>query len=105
MPDPSDPSFNKIRGSIERAGKNGPIQGSNADTIKQSMIYVVERIKDYDAKLLLTVHDEVIVEVREDQTEEVASIVSQSLVDGFAEFFKTVKMEADALVGDCWLKG
>jgi len=105
LPDPSDPSFNKIRGSVERAGKNGPIQGSNADTIKQSMIYVIERIKDYDAKLLLTVHDEVIVEVREDQSEEVASIVSQSLIDGFAEFFKTVKMEADALIGDCWLKG
>ena len=105
LPDPSDPSFNKIRGSVERAGKNGPIQGSNADTIKQSMIYVVERVKNYDAKLLLTVHDEVIVEVREDQSEEVASIVSNSLVDGFAEFFKTVKMEADALIGDCWLKG
>jgi len=105
LPEPSDPTFNKLRGSIERAGKNHPIQGSNADTIKQSMIYVVERIKNYDAKLLLTVHDEVIVEVREDQTEEVASIVSQSLIDGFAEFFKTVKMEADALVGDCWLKG
>ena len=105
LPEPSDPTFNKIRGSIERAGKNGPIQGSNADTIKQSMVYIVERIREYDAKLLLTVHDEVIVEVREDQVEEVSSIVSQCLVDGFAEFFHEVKMEADALIGDCWLKG
>jgi len=105
LPEPTDPMFNKIRGSVERAGKNCPIQGSNADTIKQAMIYIIERIKNYDAKLLLTVHDEVIVEVREDQSGEVASIVSQSLIDGFAEFFHTVKMEADALVGDCWLKG
>lgn len=105
LPDPSDPTFHKMKGSVERAGKNTPIQGSNADTIKQAMIYVVERIKDYDAKLLLTVHDELIVEVREDQAEEVAPIISQCLIDGFAEFFHTVKMEADALIGDCWLKG
>ncbi len=105
LPDPSDPNFHRMRGSVERAGKNTPIQGSNADTIKQAMIYVIDRIKNYDAKLLLTVHDEIIVEVKEDQAEEVAPIVSQSLVDGFAEFFHTVKMEADTLVGDCWLKG
>jgi len=105
LPDPSDPNFHRMKGSVERAGKNTPIQGSNADTIKQSMIYTVDRIKNHDAKLLLTVHDEIIVEAREDQAEEVSQIVSQSLVDGFAEFFHTVKMEADALVGDCWLKG
>jgi DNA polymerase-1 len=69
------------------------------------MVYVVERIKGYDARLLLTVHDEVVVEVREDQVEEVTPIVEQSVKDGFGEFFKTVHMEADALVGDCWLKG
>lgn len=105
LPEPTDPLFNKMRGVVERAGKNHPIQGSNADTIKQAMIYIVERIKNYDAKLLLTVHDEVIVEAREDQIEEVAPIVSQCLIDGFAEFFHVVKMEADALIGDCWLKG
>jgi len=105
LPDPSDSMFNRLRGSVERAGKNHPVQGSNADTIKQAMIYVYEHIKNYDAKLILTVHDEVIVEVKEDQSEEVAPIVSQCLVNGFAEFFKTVKMEAAALIGDCWLKG
>jgi len=105
LPDPSDTNFNRLRGSVERAGKNHPIQGSNADTIKQSMIYVNDRIKNYDAKLILTVHDEVVVEVREDQSEEIAPMISQCLVDGFAEFFKTVKMEAASLIGDCWLKG
>ena len=105
LPEPSDPNFHKMKGSVERAGKNAVIQGSCADAIKQAMIYVIDRIKNYDAKLLLTVHDEVIVEVREDQAKEAASIVSQSLVDGFAEFFHVVKMEADALIGDCWLKG
>jgi DNA polymerase I len=105
LPSPDDPTFNKIRGSVERAGRNMRIQAGNADAIKKAMIYVVERLKDYDAKLLLTVHDEIIVESREDITEEVSDIVSTSMIDGFAEFFKSVKMKTDTLIGDCWLKG
>jgi len=105
LPDPSSKDFNKMRGGIERQGKNHPIQGTNACTIKQSMNYIVERIKSYDARLLLTVHDEVIVESREDQAEEVSQIVSQSMVDGFAEFVPEVRMVADADIADYWVKG
>ncbi len=105
LPDPGDRDFNKIKGRVERAGKNHPIQGSNADTIKQSMIFVIDRIKSYDARLLLTVHDEVIVEAKEEQVEEVSKVVAGCLVDGFGEFFSNIKMEADALIGDHWLKG
>ena len=105
LPDPDHRDFNKIKGSIERQGKNHPIQGTNADTIKQSMIYIVDRIKDYDAKLLLTVHDEVIVEAREDQAEEVSGVVSQAMVDGFAAFVPELVMEADADIENYWVKG
>jgi DNA polymerase I-like protein with 3'-5' exonuclease and polymerase domains len=105
MPDPSSKDFNKMRGGIERQGKNHPIQGTNACTIKQSMNYIVERIKPYDAKLLLTVHDEVIVEARSDQAQEVSAVVSQSMIDGFAEFVPEVKMKADADVENYWVKG
>jgi DNA polymerase I-like protein with 3'-5' exonuclease and polymerase domains len=105
LPEPNDPDFNKIKGRVERKGKNHPIQGSNADTIKQAMIFIEKRIRPYDARLLSTVHDEVIVEVREDQAEEVRPLVDQCLVDGFSEFIDTVEMRADGLVGDCWLKG
>lgn len=105
LPDPSDPTFKKVRGSVERQGKNHPIQGSNADTIKQAMVYVVERIKGYDARLLLTVHDEIIVEAREDQAEEVARIVEGSICDGFNKYFDLVKMKANADVADYWMKG
>jgi DNA polymerase I-like protein with 3'-5' exonuclease and polymerase domains len=104
LPDPTDAAFNRIKGSVERQGKNHPIQGSNADTIKQAMINTVQRIRGYDARLLSTVHDEVIVEVREDQLEEVVPIVESSVIDGFGEFFTKVKMKADAMVADHWVK-
>jgi len=35
---------------------------------------------------------------------EVGKIVSQSLIDGFGEYFSLIPMEADTLIGPCWLK-
>jgi len=107
LPEPNDPNFNRIKGSVERRGKNTPIQGSNADTIKQAMVYTVERLEPYDARLLSVVHDEVIVEVKDEQVEEVKPVVEKSVIDGFAEFFDpaVVEMKADADVGDHWIKG
>lgn len=104
MPPFDHPDRKKIQGSIERQGKNAGIQGSNADTIKEAMILIVERIKPYDAQLLLTVHDEVVVEAREDQKYEVAEVVAKCLVDGFGKYFSKIPMETDALIGPCWLK-
>lgn len=104
MPPYDHPDRRKMQGSIERQGKNAGIQGSNADTIKEAMILLVERLKPYDAKLILTVHDEVVVEVVEEQKREVAPVVAQSLVDGFGRYFDLIPMETDTLIGPCWLK-
>lgn len=106
LPDYSDPNFKRVKAGIERQAKNAGIQGANADTIKQSMIYLVERLENsgYDARLISTVHDEVIVETKAEQRYEVAKIVSKSLIDGFGHYFHLIPMEADALIGPCWLK-
>ncbi len=107
VPPYGHPDRKKVQRSVERAAKNAGIQGANADTIKESMILVVERLEKsgLDAKLLLTVHDEVVVEVRDDQIKEASGIVSDSLIDGFATYFSKIPMETDALEGPCWLKG
>ena len=70
------------------------------------MILLVDRLVKggYDAKLLLSVHDEVVVEVKNDQKYEVGKIVSQCLIDGFGKYFSLIPMEADSLIGPCWLK-
>lgn len=107
FPDHTDPLFNRVKASIERQAKNAGIQGANADTIKQSMIYLVDRLEKggYDSRLVSTVHDEVICETAYDQRYEVSKVISQSLVDGFGHYFDTIPMESDALIGPCWLKG
>ena len=104
LPEPSDPTFNRMKGNVERRGKNHPIQGSNADTIKQSMIYCIDKIKSLDARLLLTVHDEIIVEAKEECVPEAKRLVESSVIEGFAEFFSVVKMKVDAKVADRWMK-
>lgn len=101
------PDRKKMQRAVERAAKNAGIQGANADTVKEAMILIVDRLErsGLDAKLLLTVHDEVVVEAREDQCKETSEIVSQALIDGFGRYFSKIPMETDALMGPCWLKG
>ncbi len=106
LPEYGHKDFDKRKRAIEREGKNAIIQGANADTIKEAMILVVKRLEERNmkSKLLLTVHDEVVVESPFNEQEEVKEIVSKSLIDGFGKYFSLIPMEADALVGPCWLK-
>ena len=107
IPGSEDPNRPKIIGAVGRKGMNAPIQGSNADTIKKAMVLCVERLEKLNcgAKLLLTVHDEIIVSTPKTHTKEVSKIVSSSLIDGFGHYFHKIPMEADAVVGPCWIKG
>lgn len=106
LPEYGHPDFDMKKRSVEREGKNAIIQGANADTIKEAMIYVVKRLEERNmkSKLLLTVHDELVVEAPLDEREEAKHIVSQSLIDGFGRYFTLIPMKTDALTGPCWLK-
>jgi DNA polymerase I-like protein with 3'-5' exonuclease and polymerase domains len=106
LPEYGHPDFDKKKRAIEREGKNAIIQGANADTIKESMILAVNRLEERNmkSKLLLTVHDEIVVEAPYNEQEEARAIVSQSLIDGFGKYFSLIPMKTDALVGPCWLK-
>jgi DNA polymerase-1 len=106
LPEYHHPSYKDVAKAVERQGMNQPIQGGNADTIKQSMIYLVDRLEksSYDARLLLTVHDEVVVEAKHEERYEVRKLVEQSLIDGFGRYFSLIPMETEGLLGPCWLK-
>ena len=79
------PELNNSNGMLrafgERVARNAPIQGTAADIIKIAMIRVRERLKKEipTAKLILQVHDELIVECERADAERVCSILSEEM--------------------------
>ena len=76
LPELSDRSYN-IRQFGERAAMNSPIQGTAADIIKLAMVRVQEALEKAGmrARLILQVHDELIVEAPEDEAETVRAML------------------------------
>ena len=66
------------RGSL-RAAANAPIQGSSADLIKIAMVNLHQALQPYQARLLLQVHDELVLEVPPDEWEVVRSLVKTTM--------------------------
>lgn len=64
---------------IGRQVVNARIQGTAADIMKLSLIRLSVALRPYDAKLLVTVHDEVIVEANDNQLEEVKQVVKKTM--------------------------
>ncbi|HEX3053554.1 MAG TPA: DNA polymerase I [Aggregatilineaceae bacterium] len=89
------------RQRAEREAINMPIQGTAADIMKIAMIDLAKRLPDVcpKAKLLLQVHDELVLEVPEDDIERVAAEVVQTME---AAFDLKAPLRADAKVGLNW---
>ena len=67
-----------VRGNAERMATNAPIQGTAADLLKLAMIALDENLGD-DGSMLLTVHDEIVIEVPESKAKKVAGIVKETM--------------------------
>ena len=100
IPELSASNFN-IRSGAERIALNTPIQGTAADLIKLAMIRVENALNEHypEAKLLLQVHDELIVECPADMAEAVAALVSREM-QAVAEL--KVPLQAEAKIGESW---
>ena len=96
-------SNNNIRNFGERAAKNTAIQGTAADIIKIAMVKVAKRLKDerLKAKLVLQVHDELIVEAPIDEADRAARILDEEM-EHAANL--GVPLRADVSRGQNWLE-
>ncbi len=102
IPDIKSSNFN-IRQGAERIALNTPIQGTAADLIKLAMIRVYKALQDakLQAKLLLQVHDELIVECPAEEEEQVRAIVTEQMEQA-AQL--TVPLVAEAKSGKTWFE-
>jgi len=64
-----------VRSAAERMAMNTPLQGSAADIIKLAMIGVENRLKDKKSKMILQIHDELIIDAAKDEADEVMNIL------------------------------
>jgi DNA polymerase-1 len=90
-----------LRGAGERMAINMPIQGTAADIQKIAMIRVDDRVRaaGLRARLLLTVHDELLFEVPRDEVEALAAILRETME---AALPLSVPLIVDVKVGDDW---
>ncbi len=93
---------NAIRRSFgERVAMNMPIQGTAADIIKIAMVKVFHRLKNEvpEAKLIMQVHDELIIEAPEDKKEKVEKLLKETMEDACK---MAVPFIADVASGKTW---
>lgn len=85
----------------ERVAMNAPIQGTAADVIKMAMIRVYDRLlnEGLEARMILQIHDELLIEAPEREKEKVMAILEEEM-PGAADF--PVKLEAEAHWGMDW---
>ncbi len=99
--------YDVVNSQTERFMANGlVVHNCNADMTKMALVYLRESLRagNYDARVVNTVHDEIVVEVRQDQADEVCHLVEAEMIRAGAEILKDVPVVADAKVGDYWSK-
>lgn len=100
LPELTSSNFN-LRAFGERVARNMPIQGAAADIIKIAMIRVEDRLEKENMKsrLILQVHDELIVEAPKEEAERAAKILTEEMQNAVS---LSVSMVADANIGQTW---
>jgi DNA polymerase-1 len=100
IPEIQNRSFT-VRGNAERMATNAPIQGTAADILKMAMIALERNLASHPsgARMLLTVHDEIVIEAPEPSASEVAGIVKETMENVFP---LAVPLAVDAHYGKRW---
>ncbi|MBD2244138.1 DNA polymerase I [Nostoc sp. FACHB-888] len=104
---PEDIELSKLKNlgpydaGLLRSAANAPIQGSNADIIKIAMVRLHEVLKNYQARLLLQVHDELVFEIPPQEWEELQPQI-KSLMENAVQL--SVPLLVEARVGENWME-
>ena len=104
---PEDIDLSKLKNlgpydsGLLRAAANAPIQGSSADIIKIAMVRLHKVLQDYQARLLLQVHDELVFEIPPQEWEELKPIIKSEMETAIE---LSVPLLVDINAGDNWME-
>lgn len=100
IPELKSPNFMQ-RSFGERVAMNAPLQGTAADIMKIAMINIFNRLKEenLESKMLIQVHDEVLIETKLSEKDRVIKLVEEEMEKAAS---LSVKLEAEACEGPTW---
>lgn len=99
-----DPADRSQQAALRRVGKNAPIQGTSSDIFKRSMRLLDDSLQGLNARIVNSIHDELVVECDAAIAEQVKEIVRFEMIAGAKEFLRRVPVEVEAVISDAWLK-
>ncbi|MFP4007322.1 MAG: DNA polymerase I [Spirulinaceae cyanobacterium] len=94
-------NINRGDAQLLRAAANAPIQGSSADIIKIAMVKLHDILQNYEARLLLQVHDELVLEVPPDEWEELEPKLHDTMTHAVE---LSVPLKVEARTGKNWME-
>lgn len=81
---------------------NSPIQGTAADILKKSLVLLSKRLIGRGAKIIGTIHDEILVESRKETAGSTSLVVEHSMIEAGEFYLRSVPVKVDVTVSDTW---
>ena len=105
-PDSNVENYQQMIASLKRQGANAPIQGTSADITKLAMLNLHKDLQQYAfrAKIIIQVHDEIVVLAHNRHAEAVKEVVEESMLKSAGEILKRVPVKVDTTISDVWKK-
>lgn len=94
----------KEQARVRNMCMNFPMQAGNATITKRALTILRTHLRGKDAKIVGTVHDEIIVQAHKDIADEVYKIMTDDMIGAAKEFIKNVPVEVEGKVAMCWSK-
>ena len=88
----------------QRNGKNAPIQGTSADILKRALRVLNDELRDTSAKIVNIIHDEIVVEVDENESQDIAAKVERAMCAAGEEYLHTVPVKVEHQIASEWAK-
>ncbi|GIX66048.1 DNA polymerase I [Babesia caballi] len=81
---------------------NYPVQGTSADITKEAMALLVDRVGEFSGRMVLCIHDEIILEVPDRHTDQALRVLIETMEAAGNKFLRHVPCEAVGSIGDSW---
>jgi DNA polymerase I len=99
--DTEDPTSKAV---IERAARNAPVQGTNADILKNAMVLLGKWLPSMDSSIVNIVHDEIVVEAPENLANEVSQRMVHTMKEAAADYLPNVPVVVEPIIAEAWTK-